>query len=127
MDDRLSLMQILLLVVYAAAMAGGQILFKLAALRSPAFGSLGERLLAMAQNKYFAAAVALYAALTILPVRGYEVSRRCRVPTCSLHLRLPSRRSPAALYLGNQLPFASWSVSPLSLSVLCSLRVGHAS
>ena len=66
MDDRLSLMQILLLIVYAAAMAGGQILFKLAALRSPAFGSLGERLLAMAQNRYFAAAVALYAALTIL-------------------------------------------------------------
>ncbi|MGD0024709.1 MAG: hypothetical protein ABSC37_08795 [Xanthobacteraceae bacterium] len=66
MDDRLSSMQILLLVVYAAAMAGGQILFKLAALRSPAFGGLGERLLAMAQNKYFAAAVALYAALTIL-------------------------------------------------------------
>ena len=59
-------MQILLLIVYAAAMAGGQILFKLAALRSPAFGSLGERLLAMAQNRYFAAAVALYAALTML-------------------------------------------------------------
>ncbi len=66
MSNRLSSMQILLLVMYGAAMAGGQILFKLAALRSPASGGLGERLLAMAQNKFFAAAVALYAALTLL-------------------------------------------------------------
>lgn len=66
MSDRLSLLQILLLVVYAFAMAGGQILFKLAALRGAAFGGFGERLLATAQNGYFAAAVALYAALTLV-------------------------------------------------------------
>jgi drug/metabolite transporter (DMT)-like permease len=66
MNDRLSLLQILLLVAYAAAMAGGQILFKLAALKSPASGPLGERLLAMAQNRYFAAALALYAGLTLV-------------------------------------------------------------
>jgi drug/metabolite transporter (DMT)-like permease len=66
MTDRLSLLQILLLVMYSGAMACGQILFKLAALKSPAFGSPGERLLAMAENRFFAAAVALYAALTLV-------------------------------------------------------------
>jgi len=65
MDARLSLMQMVLLLAYAAAMAGGQVLFKLAALRAPASGSLAERLLAMTQNEFFATAVALYAALTV--------------------------------------------------------------
>jgi drug/metabolite transporter (DMT)-like permease len=66
MNDRLSLLQILLLVAYAAGLVGGQILFKFAALESPVSGRLGERLLAMAQNWYFAAALALYAALTLV-------------------------------------------------------------
>jgi drug/metabolite transporter (DMT)-like permease len=66
MNDRLSWLQILLLVIYATAMASGQILFKLAALRSPASGGLSERLFAMAQNRFFAAAIALYAVLTLL-------------------------------------------------------------
>jgi drug/metabolite transporter (DMT)-like permease len=73
MSERLSLLQIVLLVFYAGAMACGQLLFKLAALRgaqagrldAPADG-LGERLLSLAANRYFAAAVALYAALTLL-------------------------------------------------------------
>jgi drug/metabolite transporter (DMT)-like permease len=65
MDDRLSLMQILLLITYAISMAGGQILFKLAALRMPAAGSPGERLLGLAHNEFFGAAVALYAALAV--------------------------------------------------------------
>ena len=65
MDDRLSLMQILLLITYAISMAGGQILFKLAAFRMPAAGSLGERLLGLAHNEFFGAAVALYAALAV--------------------------------------------------------------
>jgi hypothetical protein len=46
MDERLSMTQIVLLVAYAIAMAGGQILFKRAALRNPASSGLGERLLA---------------------------------------------------------------------------------
>ena len=66
MNDRLSWLQISLLVTYAVAMAGGQILFKLAALRGPAFGGFSERLGAMAANKFFAAAIALYAVLTLL-------------------------------------------------------------
>ena len=66
MNDRLSWLQISLLVTYAVAMAGGQILFKLAALRGPASGDFSERLGAMATNKFFAAAIALYAVLTLL-------------------------------------------------------------
>jgi len=65
MNDRLSLGQIALLVAYAAGMAAGQLLFKLAALRG-ANGPLGERLPAMIGNGYFASAVLLYAALTVL-------------------------------------------------------------
>lgn len=66
MDERLSLPQIALLVSYAIALAGGQILFKLAALRFPAAGSPGERLLSLAYNEFFCAAVTLYAALTVI-------------------------------------------------------------
>ena len=62
----MSLTQITLLVGYAVAMAAGQILFKFAALRAPATGNVGERLLAMAGNEFFAAAVLLYAVLAML-------------------------------------------------------------
>jgi drug/metabolite transporter (DMT)-like permease len=65
MGDRLSLPQILFLLVYAVAMAVGQILFKLAAVRSGAAGSLSARLLGLAANPYFIAALLLYAALTV--------------------------------------------------------------
>jgi drug/metabolite transporter (DMT)-like permease len=65
MGDRLSLPQILLLSLYAIAMAGGQVLFKLAAVRSGAAGSLGTRLLGLAANPFFIAALLLYAALTV--------------------------------------------------------------
>jgi drug/metabolite transporter (DMT)-like permease len=66
MNDRLSVMQIVMLAGYSVAMAGGQILFKMAALRSPTTGGLGERLAALAQNGYFATAVVLYAGLAVL-------------------------------------------------------------
>jgi len=66
MNDRLSFAQIALLIAYAGGMVGGQLLFKLAALRATAEGPLGERLSAMMLNGYFAAAVLLYAALTVL-------------------------------------------------------------
>jgi hypothetical protein len=49
--------QIALLVAYAGGMAGGQLLFKMAALRGAADGPLGERLTAMMLNGFFAAAV----------------------------------------------------------------------
>jgi drug/metabolite transporter (DMT)-like permease len=60
----LSTMQIVILVAYAAAMACGQVLFKIAALRIGDTGSAGARLTALAHNGYFAAAVLLYAGLT---------------------------------------------------------------
>jgi drug/metabolite transporter (DMT)-like permease len=65
MDERLSMTQIAALVAYAIAMAGGQILFKMAALRNPTSGNLGERLLALAHNEFFAAAMVLYGILAI--------------------------------------------------------------
>ena len=58
-------MQISLLVVYAVAMAGGQLIFKLAADRSASDGALSDRLFGLL-NVYFLLAVLLYAALSVL-------------------------------------------------------------
>jgi drug/metabolite transporter (DMT)-like permease len=66
MTGRLSLSQIAMLVAYAGGMAGGQILFKLAALRGAAEAPLGERMIAMLSNGFFIAALLLYGALTVL-------------------------------------------------------------
>ncbi len=66
MDARLSFAQIVLLIGYAAAMCGGQVLFKLAALRAPPGLGWVERILALAQNGFFVAAISLYAALAIV-------------------------------------------------------------
>ena len=65
-NDRLALSQAALLFAYAAGMAGGQLLFKAAALRYAAGAPLGERLLSLVQNVYFLAAIVLYVALTVL-------------------------------------------------------------
>ncbi len=65
-NDRLPLWQILLLASYAAGMSGGQLLSKLAALRSAAGdGSLWERLLGLLSNVYFIAALVLYGGFAI--------------------------------------------------------------
>lgn len=67
MNERLTLSQILLLIAYSAGMAGGQILFKTAALRYAAFdGTVGDRLFGLLHNLYFMLAIALYAAFSIL-------------------------------------------------------------
>ena len=66
MDARLSSLQIAILAAYAVAMALGQVLFKTAALRVGATGSLGERLVSLMHNGYFAVSVVLYAALTVV-------------------------------------------------------------
>ena len=66
MNDRLSLSQIAMLVAYAGGMAGGQILFKLAALRGAADAPLGERMLGMLSNGFFMAALLLYGVLAVL-------------------------------------------------------------
>ena len=65
-NDRLALSQTALLFAYAGGMAGGQLLFKAAALRYASEAPLGERLLSLVQNVYFLAAIVLYVALTVL-------------------------------------------------------------
>ena len=66
-DGQLTLSQIALLTAYAAGMTGGQVLFKLAALRyGVADGTASERLLGLMHNVYFLAALVLYAAFAIL-------------------------------------------------------------
>lgn len=65
--EPLTLWQVLLLSAYSAGMSGGQVLFKMAALRSPgATSSIGERLLGLVFNAYFITAVVLYAAYAVL-------------------------------------------------------------
>ena len=66
MNERLTVSQILLLSAYAVAMACGQVLFKMAAMR-PAFahGTMVERLLSLLQNSYFLLAVLIYAAFAV--------------------------------------------------------------
>jgi drug/metabolite transporter (DMT)-like permease len=66
MIDRLSLTQIAVLCAYAVGMAGGQMLFKLAALRVVADGPIAERAVALLQNGYFLAALVAYFVLAIL-------------------------------------------------------------
>src|SRR5712671_8082785 len=66
MNDRLSLLQITALAVYSMGMAGGQILFKLAAVRSMPSRSLAERALDLIQYGYFLAALILYSVLSVL-------------------------------------------------------------
>jgi drug/metabolite transporter (DMT)-like permease len=66
MTSSFSAWQIAVLAAYAAGMAGGQLLFKAAALRLPAQASLSERLLAVTTNAYFLAALALYLGLSLV-------------------------------------------------------------
>jgi drug/metabolite transporter (DMT)-like permease len=63
---KLSLSQIAILAAYAAGMAGGQMLFKLAALRMSPDGTMVERTLGLAQNWAFLAALAVYLGLSAL-------------------------------------------------------------
>jgi drug/metabolite transporter (DMT)-like permease len=65
MNERLTLSQALLLTIYAVGMAGGQILFKNAALQYGADASSAPRLIGIVQNGYFITAIVLYAALTL--------------------------------------------------------------
>src|SRR5665647_1424457 len=66
MNAHLSFAQIAVLIAYAGGMAGGQVLFKMAALRGVADDPVVGRLFSMMLNGFFAAAVLLYAALTVL-------------------------------------------------------------
>jgi len=64
-NDRLTLAQVVLLGIYAVGMAGGQVLFKLAARRFPAGAALGEQLTSLMGNAYFFLAFAFYCSLAI--------------------------------------------------------------
>jgi drug/metabolite transporter (DMT)-like permease len=66
MPNRLSIIQVALLSIYAVAMAGGQILFKLAALKISPGDIFAKQLIALVYNGYFSVAVVLYAILTVL-------------------------------------------------------------
>ena len=66
MSDRLSLSQVAALTAYAAAMAGGQLLFKTAAPRGAGDGPLAAGISGFLLNGYFFVALILYAALTVL-------------------------------------------------------------
>lgn len=66
MTSSLSGFQIVVLAAYAVGMAGGQLLFKAAALRVPAQGNLAERLLSLSHNVYFLAALAAYFGLGLV-------------------------------------------------------------
>ena len=63
---RLTVAQIALLSLYAAGMASGQILFKMAALRVVVDGTFVERIVTLAGNVYFLAAFMVYSALAVL-------------------------------------------------------------
>jgi drug/metabolite transporter (DMT)-like permease len=65
MTTTLSGAQIAFLAAYGLGMAGGQFLFKTAALRLPA-GDLAARGLALIHNGWFIAAVLLYGVLSVL-------------------------------------------------------------
>jgi drug/metabolite transporter (DMT)-like permease len=65
-DHRLGGLQVLLLAAYAAGMAGGQLLFKLAAQRLTPGATLVERLIELSGNAWFYAAFALYCALALV-------------------------------------------------------------
>jgi len=66
MNQGLSLAQVVILCGYAAGMAAGQILFKLASLRLAPDGPLVERMSGLLQNWLFVAALSIYLALSIL-------------------------------------------------------------
>jgi len=61
----LPLKQIALLCAYAAGMAGGQMLFKLAALRIEPDLTLIQRLASLVQNRFFLAALLFYFGLSL--------------------------------------------------------------
>lgn len=66
MTNGLSVFQIVLLSVYALGMAGGQLLFKTAALQPAGDAPLSSRLLGLVANPAFLGAIALYGALSVL-------------------------------------------------------------
>ena len=109
MTDRLSLSQVAALMAYAAAMAGGQLLFKTAALRGAGDGPLAERIAGFLLNGYFFVALILYARLTVLwvwilsfnpPLARLSVPRACILAHASAWLPRFCRTVAIRLVIG---------------------------
>ena len=64
MERHLSLATIAILLTYSVALAGGQVLFKLAALRFTPAARWSDNLVALALNPYLILAILLYALLS---------------------------------------------------------------
>lgn len=64
MERHLSLATIAILLTYSVALAGGQVLFKLAALRFTPAARWSDNIMALALNPYLVVAVLLYALLS---------------------------------------------------------------
>lgn len=65
MERPLTVLHIAMLITYAVSLAGGQVLFKYAAMQSPPSGAWFSRLAGLAINPSFVAAIALYAGLSV--------------------------------------------------------------
>ena len=66
MERHLSLATIAILLTYSVALAGGQVLFKLAALRFTPAARWSDNVMALALNPYLVVAVLLYALLSVV-------------------------------------------------------------
>jgi drug/metabolite transporter (DMT)-like permease len=117
MTGRLSLMQISILVFYATGMAGGQLLFKAAAMRFVSSATPIERILGLLLNGYFIAALLLYAALSLLWVWVLSFTPLSRAyPFVALAFAL----TPFLGMLAFAEPF-SWRLAGGILLILCGL------
>jgi multidrug transporter EmrE-like cation transporter len=117
MYQRLPLTYMALLCLYALAMAGGQLLFKSAALGTPQHGALAQWTLELFRNWRFLAALATYFLLTVLWVWILRV-----VPLSQAYpfVALAFAMTPlmAGFWFGEPLPLRLW----LGLAViLCGL------
>jgi drug/metabolite transporter (DMT)-like permease len=118
-NDRLTLWQILLLTVYAVGMSGGQVLFKMAALRFPAEGGAAERLLGLVGNVYFVAALVLYAGYALLWVWILSFTPLSRAyPFVALAFALTPLLG--AMLFGEAM---SWRLAVGVLFILCGLYI----
>jgi drug/metabolite transporter (DMT)-like permease len=117
MTDRLSLTQISILAFYAAGMAGGQLLFKAAAMRFASGATAAERILGLLLNGYFIAALILYAALSVLWVWVLSFTPLSRAyPFVALAFAL----TPVLGILAFAEPF-SWRLAGGIALILCGL------
>jgi drug/metabolite transporter (DMT)-like permease len=112
MSQRLPLIYVSMLCLYALAMAGGQLLFKSAALGTPQRGALTEWTLDLLRNWQFFAALAIYFLLAVLWVWILRV-----VPLSQAYPFVALAFAVAPLMAG------FWFGEPLSLRLLAGLTI----